>query len=76
MLGPYRVSGETTVYAHRMYRDLLHVVALRPTKAMGPCRGIDKMIDMLKKLACENIGRDSDLHYLSLNYSFTVALCS
>jgi len=72
-LGHYKVSGEHLVLSHRLYRNLLHVIRLQPSKALGPSRGIDKLVDLLKVMIGETPGGEIDSNFVNMCSSSTVA---
>jgi len=49
-LGDYKNSGEKICLSHQLYRDICRVLKLRPTKALGPGRGVTNLVETLQAL--------------------------
>jgi len=46
----YKKSGEQICLSHQLYRDICRVLKLRPTKALGPGRGVTNSVETLQAL--------------------------
>lgn len=70
-VGSYKVFGEQHVAIHRLYRDILRVTSLSPSKGLGEGRGTYNLVGILESLSAEGL-----LSYGNDNSSFLNNLCA